>query len=388
MGSLNVCYVASHAVKSALEGHNIASIRIIEAAVNAGINAKIISLEDTPVSPGKNIYPVKSFLKATRKTSIFPSIWEILSSFPAMSKAKNMNCDIIHLLNVTKEVFLMNEKLFRISSHCVTHFFHSSFPFFTYSTFKIRSLFLRLGFFNHILSSNRSLIQYLTNELKLNVDNLYFIPYPVDVNRFRPRNKQELREKYEISVNVPVIAYVGAIDPDRGFFLLLKAFKKILQRVPQAILYVCHPNRKMRSVKGELHHYAASERIRRHILFRGPNPFIEEVYSLADVIALPFQKPYWITAPPLVLLEAMASAIPIVTTPVDVINEIGTNMVDMIFVPPGDLDSLVSSVVYILENQDEAKSIGFKARRKAMQNYSIETVGEKLRKTYEEICSS
>ena len=43
--------------------------------------------------------------------------------------------------------------------------------------------------------------------------------------------------------------------------------------------------------------------------------------------------------------------------------------------------------IYILENQDEAKSIGFKAREKAMQNYSIETVGEKLRKTYEEICS-
>lgn len=384
MDNLNVCYVASHAINSALEGHNIASIRIIQAAVNAGINAEVVSLEDTQVSSGKNLYPVKTFLKREGKTSLFPSVWEILSSFPAMLKAKNLNCDIVHLLNVTKEIFILNSKLLRPSNPCVPHFYHSSFPFLAYSTFKIRSWFVRLGIFNHFLSSNKSLIYYLIKELRVNANNVHFVPYPVDVDRFRPRDKQKLREKYDVPAGAPIIAYVGAIDADRGFFLLLKAFRKILQRIPQAILYVCHPNRKM-EMDNPFYRYTMGQGMMGHILIHGPNPLIEEVYSLADIIALPFQKPYWITAPPLVLLEAMASATPVVTTPVDVIKEIGTGMVDMIFATPGDLDSLVNTIVYAFKNQDEAKAIGFKARENAIQNFSIEVVGEKLRKTYREI---
>jgi glycosyltransferase involved in cell wall biosynthesis len=386
MVNLSVCYVASHAINSTLEGHNIAAVRIIQAAVNAGVKAKVVSLENSPVNPKKNFYPIKTLLKATRKTSYVPSIFETLSSFPAMLKAKDLNCDVIHLLNVTKEVFILSKKLLSTDGICVPHYFHSSFPFSKYPTFKIRSLFLRLGIFSHVLSSNNSLIHYLTKELKLNVDNVHLVPYPVDVNLFKPRNKQKLREKYEIPSNVPVVAYVGALDSDRGFFFLLNAFRKILKNIPQAILYVCHPNTRMKLAHNLLKRYTVSPRITSNILFKGPNPFIEEVYSFADVIAIPFQKPYWITAPPLVLLEAMASATPIVTTPVDVIKDIGTDMIDMIFTIPGNLDSVVNAIFYALENQDESRIIGLKAREKAVKDFSVEIVGEKLRKTYEEIC--
>lgn len=387
MHDLSVCYVASHAIDNALEGHNIASVRIIQAAVNAGINAKIVSLEDTPVSSRKNLYPVKTFFKKSRETSIFPSIWETLSSFPAMLKARNLNSDIVHLLNVTKEIFLLSKKLLRTRSPCVPHFYHSDLPFSAYLTFKIRSLLIKLGAFDHVLSSNWSLIHYFTTQLKLNAKHFHFVPYPIDVNRFRPINKYKLREKYEMSASAPIIAYVGAFDQDRGFFSLLKAFKRILRQTPRAMLYVCHP-KPMMEMDGSFYRSVTSQEMKKHIIFHGPNPFIEEIYSLADVIALPFQKPYWITAPPLVLLEAMASATPIVTTPVDVIKEIGTDMVDMIFATPGDLDSLVNAIVYALENQDKAKNIGFRARENSIQNFSMETVGKKLRKTYEKIRES
>jgi glycosyltransferase involved in cell wall biosynthesis len=387
MDNPSVCYVASHAINNALEGHNIASIRIIEAAVGAGIDAKVVSLEGNSVCSKRNFYPIKSFLKVARKTSNFPSVWEIFSSFPAMLKAKNLNCDIIHLLNITKEVFILSNKLVRTKAPCITHFFHSDFPFSAYASFKMRSLLLKLGTFNHILSSNRSLVDYLINELRLDANSAIFIPFPVDINRFRPRNKQKLREKYDIPANAQIIAYIGAIDSDRGFFFLLKAFKKIIQQMPKATFYICHPNLK-EEMTDLLNRLVMSQKVKDNISVHGPNPSIEDVYSLADVIALPFQKPYWITAPPLVLLEAMASGTPIVTTPVDVIGEIGDNMVDMIFTTPGDLGSLVNAVVYALENQDEAEDIGVRARENAVKNFSMEVVGKKLRETYKRICES
>lgn len=383
MHSISVCYIASHAIEKVPEGHNQGSVRVIEAAMKAGVTTNVVSLENRPTYAKKGFFPIRSSFKAVQKTSVFPSLWELFSSFPAMSVAKNLDCDLIHLLNITKEIFMLNSKMMMTEKNCVTHFFHSNFPFSAYTTFKIRSLLLKLGFFNQVLATNRLLVNYLINRLGLDGRKVHFVPFPVDVSQFKPRNKEKLRQKYGVPTEAPIIAYVGAIDRDRGFFSLIGSFRKVIRQIPNAILYVSHPNRESLTVK-----MARNQSIKDNVLFRGTHPFIEEVYSLADVVALPFEKPYWITAPPLVVLEAMASAAPTITTPLDAIKDVGTNMLDLMFANPGDPDSLADAIVYALENEDEARTIGFRARENMMRNFSMETVGEILRKTYREIIDS
>ena len=379
----SVCYVASNAINNYLEGHNIASVRIIQAAMSAGIPAKVVTLEERFAQSKQNFYPIQAHSRSNRSTSSFPSAWEILASFPAALTAKKLNCDILHLLNVTKEIFLFNTKLFGSRNPCIPHFFHSSFPFHMSTTFKTRSLLIKLRFFPHILSSNLSLFRFLINEIGLSEDSVHLVPYPVDINQFKPADKQKLREKYSVPENTPLVAYVGAIDSDRGFFALLRAFNKVVKQIPRAILYISYPPRKQ--TDDLLNRFVFNSTIKDHILLNGPNPSIEEVYAMADVVALPFQKPYWITAPPIVLIEAMSSAAPIVTTPVDVIEDIGTNMEDMIFVTPGNFDSLANGIVYFLENENEARNMGLRARENVIRNFSMQAVGGKLRETYRKI---
>jgi glycosyltransferase involved in cell wall biosynthesis len=183
-----------------------------------------------------------------------------------------------------------------------------------------------------------------------------------------------------------VVAYVGAIDPDRGFFVLLRAFKKIIKENRNVILHISHPS-KDRRMEDLLSTYVNDSVMKKHIVIQGINPHIEETYANADVVALPFEKPYWITAPPLVLLEAMASGTPIVTTPVDVIGEIGSNMSDMLFATPGDTDSLVNAILHVLENQEETRRMGVTARQKIIRDFSMQVVGKKLLETYTKICN-
>lgn len=389
MTGFQVCYIAYRALDPALEGHNIASVGIIEAAVRAGINVQVVTLEESRVTSKKDFHPVKSLARkryGVLPASYSPSVGEIVSSVPAMQCAKALHCDFIHLLNVTKEIFLLTRTFLRMNRPCIIHLFHSHFPFLSYKSFKFRLLLFKLGVFDHLLSSNKLLMHYLTEEAGLTIDNIHYVPYPVDVERFKPYNKEKLREKYGFPTHAPIIAYVGAMDPNRGFFLMLKAFKRVLKEIPEALLYICDPHRKREErVYEPLFQSVVNQKLKGNIVIHGPNPFIEETYSVADVIALPFQQPHWVTAPPLVLLEAMASATPIVATPVDVIKEIGTNKRDMIFATPGDLDSLVKAIVYVLKNQDEANKIGLRARENAAQNFSMETVGEKLRETYKKI---
>jgi glycosyltransferase involved in cell wall biosynthesis len=383
MHAISVCYIASHAIEKVPEGHNQGSVRVIEAAMKAGVKTSVVSLENSLSHARKGFFPVRSSFKAVRKTSVFPSVRELFSSLPAMAVAKNLDCDLIHLLNITKEVFMLNSRVMNTEKKCITHFYHSSFPFSAYTTFKIRSLLLKLGFFNQVLATNRSLVSYLIDSLGLDGQKVHLVPFPVDVNQFKPRNKESLRQKYGLPTEAPIIAYVGAIDADRGFFSLIESFRRVLRQMPDAILYVSHPNRGDLTID-----LARNPSIKDNVFFRGPGPFIEDVYSLADVVVLPFERPYWITAPPLVVLEAMASGTPTVTTPLDAIKDVGTDLFDLMFVNPGDPESLADAIVYALENEDEARTIGLRARENMIRNFSMETVGEILRKTYREIIDS
>lgn len=384
MTNPRVCYVANRALNYALEGHNIASIRIIQAAIRAGVNARVVTLEKSWAFSMQGFYPIRTLSKTRYRTAYVPSLGELVSSVPAMLSAKALNCDIIHLLNVTKEIFSATRSLLRIKKTCIAHLYHSSHPFFSRTSFKLRLLLIKLGIFDYIFCSNRSLVNYLM-EKGLSADRVHYVPCPVDTDMFKPRNTGKLRETYGFSHDAPIIAYVGAIDPNRGFYILFKAFKEVLKEHPKALLYVCHPRRKEgKNFYAPLYRFAR-RKFSDNIIIEGPNPKIEETYSLADVIALPFKEPYWIMDPPLVLLEAMASGTPIVTTPVGMIREIGKDGENMVFSHLGDSDSLSKAIKYVLRNQDEAEKIGLSARETAKTQFSQEVVGKMLDRAYKEI---
>lgn len=384
MTSLRVCFVANRAINFALEGHNIASVGLIQAAIQSGIDAQVVTLEKSKSTSRQCFYPIKTLLERGNRTSYIPSVGELMSAVPAMSFTKALDCDIIHLLNVTKEIFSTVRILLRIKAPCISHLYHSPFPLLSYIPFKFRLLLIKLGIFDHILCSNKSLAAYLTKE-GLSADRIHYVPYPVDVKRFKPRNKRKLREAYGFCPDTHVLSYIGSIDPNRGFFTLLKAFKEVLNDFPQTLLHVSHPASKEDEHRYMPFYQLIHKNFGDRVIIQGPNPLIEDVYSLASVVALPFEQPYWIIDPPVVFLEAMASGTPIVTTPVGSLGEIGKDGQNMIFSNPGDSNSLSKALKYALKKQDEAKEIGLNARKTAKSQFSQEVVGETLKKTYRKI---
>lgn len=384
MTSMRVCYVANRAINFALEGHNIASVGVIQAAIRSGIDAQVVTLEKSQSPSRQGFYPIKTLSERGNKTSYFPSIGELISSVPAMSFTKALDCDIIHLLNVTKEIFSTVRILLRIKTPCVAHLYHSPFPLFSYAPFKFRLLLIKLGIFDHILCSNKSLATYLTKE-GLSADRVHYVPYPVDVKRFKPRNKIKLREAYGFCPDTHVLSYVGSIDPNRGFGTLLKAFKEVLNDFPQTVLHVSHPARKEDEYRYMPVYRLIHKNFGDNVILQGPNPMIEDVYSLASAVVIPFEQPYWVIDPPVVFVEAMASGTPIITTPVGSLGEIGKDRNNMFFSNQGDSNSLSKAIKYALRNQDEAKEIGLNARETAKEQFSQEVVGEILKKTYREV---
>ena len=115
-----------------------------------------------------------------------------------------------------------------------------------------------------------------------------------------------------------------------------------------------------------------------------PSPTVQDLYNLADIVALPFTRPYWVD-PPLVLLEAMSSGAVVVSTPVGALAEVLKDHENALLATPGNASSLANAIVEILENSKLALKLARKARETVVSNYSYQTVGKNLLSVYNSI---
>ncbi len=105
---------------------------------------------------------------------------------------------------------------------------------------------------------------------------------------------------------------------------------------------------------------------------------------LADVVVIPQrQTSDTVGQIPSKLFDAMAMAKPIIATAVSDIPEILENC--GIIVPPHDNKALQRAITWVFENPATAKAMGMKARIKCLELYSVQIIGEKLKRIVGEV---
>lgn len=377
-----------------IEGHHVASKRMVEAAIHAGIDAHVMTLEPDAKTVGtpQNCVIVNSKRKSPSYSRFFPSIFsavdDLCASLNIASRVKFSNCDLIHVLNVTKEAYVIAHRLMRVKKPLLLHFYHSPYVL-TDDVFLIRNMALRFGLYgrvldNYALTVNISLSKFLVEKLGVDPERVHYVPYPVNTDMFKPLNaKRNLREKHGLPSDQPVVAYVGSLHPARGVSVLIRSFRNVSFRFPRALLYISHPHHKgEEAYETHLHELKQNLKLQKSVLIMGPSAHIEDVYNLADIIVLPFQRPYWVD-PPLVLLEAMASGAAVVATSAGAINEVVKNHENAVFTKVGDPRILAKTIIELIENPSERHKIGQKARETIVQNYSYKVVGNRLLKIYD-----
>lgn len=393
MNRKSVCYVARGMLFPVIEGHHVASKRIIEAAINAGIDARVITVEadaNTLETSGKwTIVNSKASppVNIGFSSSISRAINELTASVKVASHIKFSDCDLIHVLNITKEAYVIAHMLLHVKKPLLLHFFHSPYVL-TDDVFLIRNIALRSGLYgrvldNYALTINLSLYKFLVENLGADPERVHYVPYPVDTNTFEPlNNKESLREKHGLPSGHPIVVYVGSLNPARGISTLIRSFHKVLSRFPQALLYISHPHHKPEETyETQLYELVQHLKLQKNVLIVGPSPHVEEIYNLANVVVLPFRRPYWVD-PPLVLLEAMSSGVPVVTTSVGVIGEVIRDHENAVVIKPKNPKVLAEAVIELIENPRDSFKMAKRARETIVQNYSYEIVGKKLLKIY------
>ncbi|MFN0141661.1 MAG: glycosyltransferase, partial [Pyrinomonadaceae bacterium] len=189
------------------------------------------------------------------------------------------------------------------------------------------------------------------------------IPNAIDTAAFRP--------KEAVSDNVIRILFVGAIGKLKGESDLLKALAKL--RTSDIDLKVSIVGFGAENLRTECERLGIANLIES----LGPLPVkkIRERYASADIFVLPT----YAEAMPMSVLEAMASGLAIVTTPVGGIPEIIDDEINALTVAPGDIDSLAAKIRELASNPERRIRLGRAARRKVTQDFDIRLYEKTLR---------
>lgn len=163
---------------------------------------------------------------------------------------------------------------------------------------------------------------------------------PVDVQRFVRTGKR--------TASHFTIVSVGRLSKQKNQQLLLDAFRILLQSVPDARLYILGDG----PLKEELYSTAESMGISENVSFKGNVSNVEVYYAKADVFAL--SSVY--EGLPLVVLEAMAAGLPIVSTDVGGVKDIVTN--NGILVPNLEPTAFANALLLLYKDAHKRQEMG------------------------------
>jgi glycosyltransferase involved in cell wall biosynthesis len=207
------------------------------------------------------------------------------------------------------------------------------------------------------------------------------LPNGVDVDRFKPVPRDEARSDLCLNPSAKLIISVGAFLPFKGQEYLIRAFAEVQKSTPDSRLILLGDGPDRKHLKG----VARDLNIRDKVQFEGWVPFerMPLYLSASDLFVHPSTSEGF----PNVVLEAMASGLPIVMANIVGLDTYFEDKRNCFLVPPKDEKSLEEKMLLLLRDEDLAKEMGNRNLDRAKE-FDWGNYAEKLEGILEDITQS
>ena len=207
---------------------------------------------------------------------------------------------------------------------------------------------------------------------RVNRDKVVVIPNGVDLKMFDGRNDRILLE------GDPSVLYVGEFAMLKGVDILIRAIAKLSSELPNIKLHLVG--------RGGDRHFALlakKERIEKHVVFHGwiKQSTLSSYYKSADICVFPSRHEGF----GIVILEAMASGIPVIASDIPSFREIISDGIDGRLFKSEDADALSKAVIALYQDPHLRKELSHNAFEKA-KRYSWENIADQYISLYKCLC--
>ena len=208
---------------------------------------------------------------------------------------------------------------------------------------------------------------FLEGTVGLPASKLITIQNGVEIHRYETAIPHD-RKKWDLENSDVIIGCVARLSPEKGHTVLLRAFRKVISRHPQARLVLIGDG----DERERLQHLAAELNIGHFVRFLGLRADVPEVLAACNLFTLPsIQEGF-----PMVILEALAAGKAVIASEVGAIPDAIQHGATGMLVPPGDVDALAHALCLLIEDEGVRLRLGQRGRAFVREAYDFErTVG-------------
>jgi glycosyltransferase involved in cell wall biosynthesis len=187
-------------------------------------------------------------------------------------------------------------------------------------------------------------------------------------------NRGHLRRELGISSESPLIGIVGRLAPIKAHEVFLEAARLVGKALPSACFLVIGDGERHTELVAMVERLGLTESVR----FLGWRRDLDRIYADLDVVALCSRN----EGSPVVLIEALAAARPVVATAVGGVPEVVVHGETGLTVPPSDPGKLAEGMLTLLRDRSLAEQLGQAGRRHVYPRYDSSRLADDMRNLY------
>lgn len=223
---------------------------------------------------------------------------------------------------------------------------------------------LTQGFVAHNVCVSRAVADFSIQSSGLKAVKVSVIPNGVDGERFATAMAAD-RASLGLTA-APLMLFVGRLDPQKAPFVLLEAFERLIARhTDWQLLFVGEG-----PLRPSMTDWVAEHRLNSSIHFAGWRPDVPELLKTADVLVLPS---LW-EGMPNIVLESMASGLPVVVSRVEGTEELIRDGETGLLATPGSVEEVERQVQKVLIDREFSTSLAEAAQQAVFKGFTLEAM--------------
>lgn len=217
------------------------------------------------------------------------------------------------------------------------------------------------------------------------IDNVETIHNGIDPDEMKVDDTKfkEFEKKHGLTAK-KVVFFGGRLSYFKGRDHLLKAMKRVIERVPEGVLFIAGAGEEYRQ---QLDQCKSTRDMAGHVIttewLEGDD--LKSAYAASSAVVVPS---VCFDSFPTAVLEAMAAGKPVVATCFGGAREAVVDGETGFIVNPLDIEAMADRIIYLLDNEHIRKRMGEAACRRVKKDFSIQDCAKRYLHLMENACES